>query len=194
MHIREKFLDAGIACGHIDGDTHKDERDKILAQVRSGELQGISNCMVLTEGWDMPQLSCCTLARPTKSLGLYLQMAGRVLRPSEGKTRHPECSTTLATCTVTDWWTRTTTGVWIPTSRIQDREAQRKAKEPKKTECPQCKAVYTGRRSCPECGFEPKRQPEEVEVVDGELEEITAAKGDHGREARAVRRSALHRS
>jgi hypothetical protein len=34
----------------------------------------------------MPQISCGVLARPTKSLGLYLQMAGRILRPSPGKT------------------------------------------------------------------------------------------------------------
>ena len=42
--------------------------------------------MVLTEGWDMPAVSCCILARPTKKMGLYRQMIGRILRPAEGKT------------------------------------------------------------------------------------------------------------
>ena len=42
--------------------------------------------MVLTEGWDMPEVGCCVLARPTKKMGLYRQMIGRVLRPAEGKT------------------------------------------------------------------------------------------------------------
>ena len=41
--------------------------------------------MVLTEGWDMPEVGCCILARPTKKMGLYRQMIGRVLRPSDGK-------------------------------------------------------------------------------------------------------------
>ena len=45
----------------------------------------ISNCMVLTEGWDMPDVGCCILARPTKKMGLYRQMIGRVLRPADGK-------------------------------------------------------------------------------------------------------------
>ena len=42
--------------------------------------------MVLTEGWDMPEVSCCILARPTRKMGLYRQMVGRVLRPAPGKT------------------------------------------------------------------------------------------------------------
>ena len=41
--------------------------------------------MVLTEGWDMPEVGCCILARPTKKMGLYRQMIGRVLRPADGK-------------------------------------------------------------------------------------------------------------
>ena len=42
--------------------------------------------MVLTEGWDLPEVGCCILARPTKKMGLYRQMIGRVLRPADGKT------------------------------------------------------------------------------------------------------------
>jgi hypothetical protein len=45
----------------------------------------VCNVGVLTEGWDEPLVGCVILARPTKSLGLYLQMAGRGLRPAEGK-------------------------------------------------------------------------------------------------------------
>ena len=41
--------------------------------------------MVLTEGWDSPEVSRCILARPTKKMGLYRQMIGRVLRPTKGK-------------------------------------------------------------------------------------------------------------
>jgi superfamily II DNA or RNA helicase len=41
--------------------------------------------MVLTEVWDMPEVGCCVLARPTKKMGLYRQMVGRVLRPAPGK-------------------------------------------------------------------------------------------------------------
>ena len=33
----------------------------------------------------MPEVGCCILARPTKQLGLYRQMVGRVLRTAPGK-------------------------------------------------------------------------------------------------------------
>jgi hypothetical protein len=45
----------------------------------------LANCQVLTEGFDEPSADCLVLARPTRSLGLYIQMAGRVLRPYPGK-------------------------------------------------------------------------------------------------------------
>ena len=41
--------------------------------------------MVLDEGWDLPEVACCILARPTRKMGLYRQMVGRVLRPADGK-------------------------------------------------------------------------------------------------------------
>jgi hypothetical protein len=50
-------------------------------------VQVLTNCMVLTEGFDAPHTSCVVIARPTKSPGLYCQMAGRALRlsPETGK-------------------------------------------------------------------------------------------------------------
>ena len=71
---------------HVDGATPKDERDEILKRLSRGDLELVTNCMVLTEGWDQPDVACCVLARPTKSIGLYRQMAGRVIRPAPGKT------------------------------------------------------------------------------------------------------------
>ena len=40
---------------------------------------------LLAEGWDQPSIKTMILARPTKSLIRYIQMAGRILRPFEGK-------------------------------------------------------------------------------------------------------------
>ena len=85
VHIRDEFLKSGVACDHLDGSTPKDERDDILAKLACGAIDVVTNCMVLTEGWDMPEVGCCVLARPTKKMGLYRQMIGRVLRPAPGK-------------------------------------------------------------------------------------------------------------
>jgi DNA repair protein RadD len=85
VHIRDEFIKSGVKAEHIDETTPKDERDAALARLASGETELITNCMVLTEGWDLPEVSCCILARPTKKIGLYRQMVGRVLRPAPGK-------------------------------------------------------------------------------------------------------------
>jgi superfamily II DNA or RNA helicase len=73
--------EAGIPSAVVVGSTPTDERAGIYARTRRGELQVLSSCMVLTEGFDMPQLSTAVIARPTQSSPLYVQMAGRVLRP-----------------------------------------------------------------------------------------------------------------
>ncbi len=85
IHIRDEFVRSGVRAAHIDGNTPMAERDEILAQLGSGEIELVTNCMVLTEGWDMPDVGCCILARPTRKMGLYRQMIGRVLRPAPGK-------------------------------------------------------------------------------------------------------------
>ena len=85
IHISDEFVKSGVRAEHIDGTTPKPERDATLARLASGEIELVTNCMVLTEGWDMPDVGCCILARPTKKMGLYRQMIGRVLRPAEGK-------------------------------------------------------------------------------------------------------------
>jgi superfamily II DNA or RNA helicase len=66
VHLRNEFIRSGVRAEHVDGSTPKDERDATLARLASGETELVSNCMVLTEGWDMPEVGCCILARPTK--------------------------------------------------------------------------------------------------------------------------------
>jgi superfamily II DNA or RNA helicase len=107
-HLTEAFRAAGIAAEHLDGKTPTEERDAILTRLREGTTRVVSNVGVLTEGWDEPLVGCVILARPTKSLGLYLQMAGRGLRPAEGKSAalldHAGCvEQHLAPWTPRDW-------------------------------------------------------------------------------------------
>ncbi|MGW0865771.1 DEAD/DEAH box helicase [Streptomyces sp. NPDC002611] len=75
----------GITAAPVWGDMGRDERRATLAQYVAGEVQVLTNCMVLTEGFDAPHTSCVVVARPTKSPGLYVQMVGRGLRPAPGK-------------------------------------------------------------------------------------------------------------
>jgi DNA repair protein RadD len=82
--IVEQFRALGVSAEHLDGETPEDERRAILARLGSGATHVVSNVGVLCEGWDMPACKCLVLARPTKSLVLYMQMAGRILRPWQG--------------------------------------------------------------------------------------------------------------
>lgn len=81
----DEFRRRGLKTETVWGAMPKEERRSILDQFRKGDIQVLTNCMVLTEGFDAPIASCAVIARPTKSAELYVQMVGRVLRPFPGK-------------------------------------------------------------------------------------------------------------
>jgi len=80
---------SGVISGseYVDGTMGKKERDRVVNGFKKmGGTQVVFNVGVLTTGFDLPQLDCVVLIRPTKSLGLYNQMLGRLTRKAEGKT------------------------------------------------------------------------------------------------------------
>jgi DNA repair protein RadD len=81
----DRFKAAGVTAEHLDGTMGKAEREGILARFRDGLATVVCNVNVLTEGFDLPAIEVIILARPTLSLGLYLQMVGRGMRPWPGK-------------------------------------------------------------------------------------------------------------
>ncbi len=86
MSIVRRYRESGIEAEHIDGSTPDLQRAAILRRFKDGQTKVLSNVGIVTEGFDVPACSCVQLARPTKSLSLYLQMVGRALRPHPGKT------------------------------------------------------------------------------------------------------------
>jgi DNA repair protein RadD len=170
IHICDEFVQAGVRAEHIDGSTPKDERDAILARLKSGATEVVTNFGVLTEGFDCPDVGCIILARPTKHMGLFRQMIGRGLRPSDGKTdvvvldhsgavfRHglPEDHVT---------WTLDPERRATAPEHVKRQEHH----ERKLIECTQCSALRMGGQPCPACGFMPKRPGEYVAHREGEL-------------------------
>jgi superfamily II DNA or RNA helicase len=69
---------AGIDARVIHGGLPDDEREAVLAWHRRGTV--LVNCMILTEGYDDPEVDCIVIGRPTKSKGLYVQIVGRGIR------------------------------------------------------------------------------------------------------------------
>ena len=86
--VCEQFRAAGVCAACVHGALDSVTRHDILLRFRSGHLQVVTNVDVLTEGFDMPAVSCVVMLRPTKSWGKYAQMVGRGTRLSSetGKT------------------------------------------------------------------------------------------------------------
>jgi superfamily II DNA or RNA helicase len=171
IHLRDEFVRSGVRAEHIDGGTPKPERDAALMRLASGEIELITNCMVLTEGWDMPEVGCCILARPTRKMGLHRQMLGRVLRPADGKAdaiildhsgavyRHGFAEDPVE-------WT-------LSPDRYAGSEkhaARCETDSPSRlVECSQCGVLRTAGEPCSNCGFLPQRPPRAIFVGDGDL-------------------------
>ncbi|MEM9566828.1 MAG: DEAD/DEAH box helicase [Cyanobacteria bacterium P01_E01_bin.34] len=85
LQLAETFRSFGIAAGTVSGQQSRGDRQATLEAFHAGELQVLTNCLVLTEGWDCPQLQCVIMARPTQSSLLFTQMLGRGTRQTEGK-------------------------------------------------------------------------------------------------------------
>ncbi|MBF0588673.1 MAG: DEAD/DEAH box helicase [Magnetococcales bacterium] len=171
LHIRDSFLAVGVRAEHVDGDTPTDERDAILSRLASGETKVVCNVGILTEGWDLPQTSCCILARPTKSVGLYLQMVGRVLRTFDGKSDaivldHAGCVHEHGFPDDERQWS------------LEWREKQRRGHGRSKAPAPIriCKHCFLAMRpsasQCPACGWKSEVKSREVVHEDGELKAI----------------------
>jgi DNA repair protein RadD len=141
LDIVTRFLAAGIAAEHLDYRTSKLEREGILARLRSGETLLVSNVGLLGEGVDIPDLEVCVIARPTKSLCVYLQMVGRIMRPAPGKEMgivhdHGECVSRFG----------------LPDDpRDYSLKQDKPEKPPVLHTCDKCQAIFVGLK-CPVCG------------------------------------------
>jgi DNA repair protein RadD len=84
--FREGFEAAGIRARVVTGTMDREERARALVEHADGDTTVLLNVAVLTEGWDNPRCDCVIVARGCESPALWIQMAGRGLRPFAGKT------------------------------------------------------------------------------------------------------------
>lgn len=180
-HIVEEFTKAGIIAEHLDCYTDNDERKKILARVKNGKTKIISNVGILQEGWDFPACEVMILARPTRSLIKYIQMAGRILRPFEGKEKalildHSGTCRRLGFPT-DDLPLKLDDGTRTDKEKRDAEEEKRKNTLP--IICKQCSAVLVHSSSkCPKCGYQIPQKTQNITVQDGELVKVKAGKGN----------------
>ena len=84
-NIQDLYASHGVCIRMIDGTTPADERQSIIDDFKAGIVSVIVNVNIFSEGFDCPDIEFIQLARPTRSLTMYLQQVGRGLRISEGK-------------------------------------------------------------------------------------------------------------
>jgi DNA repair protein RadD len=75
----DRFNEAGIPWGYIDGKTEASDRKRIFEQLDRGEIMGISSVAALIKGVDR-RVACILWRAPTKSPIKLVQGIGRGLR------------------------------------------------------------------------------------------------------------------
>ena len=85
--ISQKFRDIlnthGFSAAEVNGNSS--DRAEVLRDFETGKYNVLCNSMLLTEGWDCPEVDCVIVLRPTKVRSLYRQMVGRGSRIAPGK-------------------------------------------------------------------------------------------------------------
>ena len=142
-HMAELLRENGLKAEDINGTMSQEDRDDLLYRFSSGSLEALTNTLLLTTGFDYPDIDMICMLRPTMSPGLYLQEVGRGLRlKSNG-----------GDCLLLDFAGNVQRHG--PVAYVQPPKAKGEGKAgvaPCK-ECPEClEIVHASVRECPACG------------------------------------------
>lgn len=80
-----KYNQAGVPAEIVSAKTPARVRGYVMSRFKAGELKQLVNVDLFGEGVDVPAIEVVSMARPTKSYGLYCQQFGRGLRLMGGK-------------------------------------------------------------------------------------------------------------
>lgn len=142
-HVAEAIRTHGITCETVTGETPGAERDRILNNYKNGQIRAVTNANVLTTGFDAPATDLIAALRPTASAGLWVQMLGRGMRTSPGKTN----------CLVLDF--ARNSDRHGPIDKIKAKDKEKGSGEAPVKECPRCYCIcHAAVRYCPDCNYE----------------------------------------
>jgi superfamily II DNA or RNA helicase len=167
--ISRDFNAHNIRAVSLNGKSLPAFREQSLDNFRDDKLQVLVNVDLFDEGFDVPSCDVCIMARPTASLGKFLQQVGRVLRPAPNKTaliidhvsnviRHglPDMPRE-----------------WSLERRQKKAKLTKDPDEIELTVCKKCLKPYEKfRTQCPYCGAElpvPESKSRTIEIVAGDL-------------------------
>ena len=179
--VAESFRNQGIAAVHIDGETPDEMRRKIIRGFAKREITVLTNCDLLTFGFDLSSqvgfdvtVESMSDLRPTKSLALQMQKWGRVLRKKDfpamifdhaGNVLNKDGTPNHGLPCEERHWT------------LEDREKKERSEKTSfpVRQCPSCFFCHSPAPACPSCGEVYVIKHRQIDEVDGELSEISIA-------------------
>jgi DNA repair protein RadD len=175
--LLESFSRQGIAAELLTDQDDEATREEVIARLESGATSVVVNCFLMSYGVDIPSVECIVLARPTRSLTMYLQMVGRGMRPAPEKAHcividHGHVVENLGLPQSDFRWT-------LDNSRNVSTEALKRHSRTSSSEsprtCMQCQALWLTSQqghACPDCGWTPAPRSKPIAVQDADLEEL----------------------
>ena len=147
--VAKAFNDAGITAAHVDGETPGQKREQLVEEFRLGKIKVLCNAELFSEGFDVPNMQAVILARPTKSLTLFIQQSLRPMRPDVNDPNkvaiiidHVQNYSRFGLPNAIHAWSL------APNPPKKHKEAPVKS-------CPNCGLVVPlAQETCPECGYE----------------------------------------
>jgi len=171
--LAREYCTAGIPARCVDGKMSDDDRAAAIAEFRAGKVQILTNMHVLTEGFDVREVSAIILARKVGSESAYIQMVGRGMRCAPGK----------VDCIVLDLCGSShDLGILPDSDRLYSLDGaglKSGDKVDQISQCAECGAWFRSQlfvaSMCPQCGYvrPGKKDPR---VVHAEMVQLQAAK------------------
>jgi len=169
-HVAREFNHAGIPAAYIDGKTQDAIRKTAIEQFRTGVVKILTNVDLVSEGFDVPNMECVILLRPTQSVVLFIQQAMRAMRADPD---NPE-----KVAVIIDHVGNVYRHGLPDEDREWSLEGKVKKREPNEIsvrQCPECYFTHLPRPRCPHCGYMYAVQaPEPIKQTKGELLQIKA--------------------
>jgi DNA repair protein RadD len=177
----QQFRQAGVAAEQLTDSDDEPTREEAIARLEAGTTTVLVNCFLLSYGIDIPLVDCVVLARPTRSLVLYLQAIGRGMRPAEGKEfmiliDHGRVVESLGLPTYDREWSLDDA---VNVNQQAKLVTERQSTEERPVTCqePTCNRMWVRSEegsNCPECGWTPVPKRKAVQTSDADLSEVAA--------------------
>ena len=178
----------GVRAEHVDGTDSAARRDRVMMEFKTGGLDVVGNCDIISEGFDAPSCEVVIMGARTTSITRYLQQAGRVMRYQAGKVAEvlDLVGNSFGLGLPDD------ARNWTLTGGLDDSFDSGQA-DPRA--CPECKMLFRG-NSCPQCGYQIIGLEQEREAdkrVELEIAQPGAAKVQRKRKGPRMPRTELNK-